>query len=75
MRAVIVRIRPKILITVCVILIACFSCDLVYSHFVPNAGKGITDYGEEQEVPDEAELEYPGVLLKCASPAGVFSAR
>ena len=41
------RMKPKILIPVCVALLAFFAGDLVYSQFVPNAGPGITDIGEE----------------------------
>lgn len=29
---------------ICCLLIALFLCDMVYSHFHPNTGKGITDY-------------------------------
>jgi len=48
--AMITRVRPRILIPICVALLICFAGDLVYSHYVPNAGKGITDYGQETEV-------------------------
>ena len=30
--------------SVCIALIAMFAGDLIYSHFVPNVGEGITDY-------------------------------
>ncbi|MDO4867636.1 MAG: DUF975 family protein [Clostridia bacterium] len=44
--AMVMRIRPKVLIPVCIALLVCFAGDLVYSHYVPNTGAGITDYGE-----------------------------
>ena len=48
----VVRVRPKLLVPVCLALLACFSADLVYSHFVPNVGAGITDY-EDARAPAE----------------------
>ncbi len=54
--AMVTRIKPRILIPVCVALLVCFAGDLVYSHFEPNTGAGITDYGEAPEdVPVEVE--------------------
>ena len=38
------KIKPKIAIGICVILILLFSIDFVYSFNHPNAGKGITSY-------------------------------
>lgn len=38
------KIKPSIATTICVILISVFIADLIYSHNVPNKGKGITDY-------------------------------
>ena len=38
------RLKPKVLISVCLVLLALFAGDVVYSHYVPNTGKGITDY-------------------------------
>ncbi len=38
------KIPKKIKITICVALVTLFLCDQTYSHFVPNTGKGITDY-------------------------------
>lgn len=37
------RVRPKLLVGVCLALMACFTVDLVYSFIHPNAGAGITD--------------------------------
>ncbi len=44
------RINQKILIPICIGLIVLFVGDIVYSHFVPNVGKGITDYTEYEKV-------------------------
>ena len=51
------RIKPKIMVPICIILLVVFTCDLVYSHFVPNAGEGITDYTafEEAEAGSQAD--------------------
>ena len=38
------RIPKKIRITAAIILCTAFGADLVYSHYFPNTGKGITDY-------------------------------
>ena len=43
------RIKPKAMVTICVILLVIFSADFVYSNFVPNAGEGITDYTAFEE--------------------------
>lgn len=39
------KIPIKIRTVIAVVLIAAFGVDATYSHFVPNSGKGITDYG------------------------------
>ena len=44
--AAVTRIKPKILIPVCVALLLCFVGDIVYSRIHPNVGAGITDSGE-----------------------------
>ncbi len=54
----ITRVKPKILIPVCIVLLVIFGADLVYSHYVPNMGKGITDYGQQEALPP-AEAEPP----------------
>lgn len=41
------RVSKKIRWIVAAVLVAIFSCDLVYSHYVPNVGRGITDYGKK----------------------------
>jgi len=40
------RMDHKIKNPLCAVLVAAFIVDMIYSHFVPNTGKGITDYGE-----------------------------
>lgn len=41
------KINRKALIIICAVLITVFAADLVYSHFVPNMGRGITDYDQD----------------------------
>ena len=41
------RVSKKIRWIIAAVLVAIFSCDLVYSHYVPNVGRGITDYGKK----------------------------
>ena len=55
--AMVTRIKPRILIPVCIALLVFFAGDLVYSHFEPNTGAGITDYGEAPEEAPVAALE------------------
>ena len=42
--SMVTRIRPRVLVTVCVALLLCFMVDIVYSVAHPNKGAGITDY-------------------------------
>ena len=49
--AAVTKVKPKVLIPICIALLVCFAGDLVYSHFVPNAGPGITDIGGQAELP------------------------
>ena len=44
------RIKPKILIPVCVVLLALFTADFIYSRFSPNVGMGITDYAPVEDL-------------------------
>ena len=37
------RIKPRVLISICLILMICFLGDVIYSRKVPNEGAGITD--------------------------------
>ena len=50
--AAVTRLNPKILIPICVVLLICFTVDLVYSQISPNTGKGITDYDQVSELPE-----------------------
>jgi uncharacterized membrane protein len=36
------RVRPKLLVAICLVLMVCFTVDLVYSCIHPNTGDGIT---------------------------------
>lgn len=38
------KIKPKISIIICIILVLLYSIDFVYSYFNPNKGEGITEY-------------------------------
>lgn len=40
--ALTIRVRPKLLVGVCLVLLACFIADMVYSFISPNAGEGVT---------------------------------
>ena len=51
--AAVTRVKPKLLIAVCVVLMVCFGGDFVYSQFHPNAGAGVTDYKQAEAVQTE----------------------
>ena len=38
------RINTKTLSMICMVLVVSLAADMVYSHYVPNTGEGITDY-------------------------------
>lgn len=40
-----VKIKEKRIVPVCAVLVIVFIIDLLYSHYYPNTGAGITDYG------------------------------
>ena len=44
------RIKPKYVKMIAIALLVIFAADLVYSHFVPNAGDGITDYSAYEQI-------------------------
>ena len=44
------RIRPKVTVAICAVLVLAFCADMVYTHKVPNVGEGITDYTAYEEV-------------------------
>lgn len=57
------KINTKILIPLCLILVTLFAVDQVYSHKVPNTGKGITDYAYarmETTPPDTSSVACTG---------------
>lgn len=43
------KVKPRILVPVCIVLMVVYMADWTYSQFVPNVGTGITDIGEETE--------------------------
>ncbi|MCR4611368.1 MAG: DUF975 family protein [Lachnospiraceae bacterium] len=54
------KIPFKVLLPIAIGLLVIFTADNIYSHFNPNTGKGITDYGEaQQEVPQNATSNAP----------------
>lgn len=46
------KLNKKILVPLCIGLLAIFVADWIYSHYVPNVGDGITDYEDYEEVED-----------------------
>ena len=50
------KMKPKLMVTICVILVVIFSADFIYSHYVPNVGEGITDYTAYEEAAPQEEL-------------------
>ena len=49
------RIPPATQNVLCVVLLGLFAADMVYSHFHPNQGAGITDYNDWQNVDEGTE--------------------
>ncbi|MCR5134679.1 MAG: DUF975 family protein [Clostridiales bacterium] len=62
------RVNTRILAPVCIVLLLAFAGDLVYSHFVPNTGEGITDYDSYKQVGSR-----PAVHLCADQPSVVFT--
>lgn len=55
--AMTMRIRPRVLVTVCLVLMLCFTADMVYSFIHPNKGEGVTselDMPQPSPQPTEA---------------------
>ena len=50
--AMISKLNVKKLAVLCIVLLACFGSDLVYSLKVPNTGEGITDYTDYKDTSD-----------------------
>ncbi|MDO4546422.1 MAG: DUF975 family protein, partial [Bacillota bacterium] len=61
-----VGMKPKVV--ACVVLVLLFGTDVFYSHFHPNAGKGITDYGyryDDQKLYGTADIyKLPGLTAR-----------
>ena len=49
------KIKKKVLVIICAALLTVFAADCVYSHFVPNVGKGITDYQSSELTTEDVE--------------------
>ena len=64
-------IPKKFTIVICCILLSLFCCDQVYSHFHPNVGKGITDYGTKG--PENWNLEEGQVLYGSEETRGILT--
>ena len=47
--AMLSRVKLRYLAPICLVLLATFAGDLVFSHYHPNVGDGITDYDAYQE--------------------------
>ena len=45
------KVNERRLMAICCVLMAAFAADAVYSQFHPNAGKGVTDIGEDARLP------------------------
>jgi uncharacterized membrane protein len=50
------RVNTKTLSIIGMVLVVTFAADMVYSHYVPNTGEGITDYKAYKE--SNAEVLY-----------------
>ncbi len=55
----IARLSPAKQTALCAVLLALFGADLVYSHFHPNAGTGITDYDDWKQAEGGAASALP----------------
>ena len=51
------KISSKVIVPICIALLVIFAADCVYSHFVPNQGKGITDYDKSETSDDDENVE------------------
>lgn len=67
------RLSSPVQLILCAVLVALFATDSVYSHFHPNAGKGITDYNDWQGQPaSKAEAAITGkISVLFALPQGI----
>ena len=49
------KINHKAVKILCIVLLVAFLSDMVYSHFVPNTGEGITDYSAYASIEEPAQ--------------------
>mgnify|MGYP000745948043 CR=1 FL=1 len=54
---IIMKIKLKVLIPVCLVLVCAFITDQIYSSSHPNEGKGITNYRDKAAVVEEIAAE------------------
>lgn len=71
------RLSSPVQLVLCAVLVALFTTDAVYSHFHPNAGKGITDYNDWENQPASGAEAYltEKISVLFASPQGMFRLR
>ena len=50
------KIKLKVLIPICIVLVCLFATDQIYSSSHPNEGKGITNYGHSSSVTEQARI-------------------
>ena len=58
------RIRGRFIFPLCAVLVVLFVIDMIYSHYYPNTGKGITDYGAAAANTEVLAGMLPDVLSK-----------
>ncbi len=51
------KLKPKLMVVICSVLLLIFVGDLVYSTINPNVGDGITDYSAYTEIEEETEAD------------------
>lgn len=61
------RIRGKIMIPLCIVLVICFGIDSIYSSKHPNTGEGITDYTKEEKNLDQQMTQVTNTYVNYAS--------
>ncbi len=66
------KMKRPLMVALCVVLLACYSADVVYSHAHPNTGAGITDY--ETSNIDEFSADAPDAGDAAGQPADGLSA-
>ena len=48
------KLKPKALAAVCIVLLVIYAGDMVYTHYVPNVGEGITNYAAYTQIEDSS---------------------